>query len=131
MPQMIACLLYTSNASLAGAKYGIFKGDQLIDEYYTDENGQFVTQEYIYGSDCCLLYTSLLRLVDGDIFRDQASHPVPTQNNLLTLIRLFLAHNRRNRFCCQLAFLEKLPHTDCLIVEMCIRDRPLPSVFST
>ena len=39
------------NASLAGAKYGIFKGDQLIDEYYTDENGQFVTQEYICGSD--------------------------------------------------------------------------------
>ena len=39
------------NASLAGAKYGIFKGDQLIDEYYTDENGQFVTQEYICDSD--------------------------------------------------------------------------------
>lgn len=39
------------NASLAGAKYGIFKGEQLIDEYYTDENGQFVTQEYICGSD--------------------------------------------------------------------------------
>lgn len=39
------------NASLAGAKYGIFKGEQLIDEYYTDENGQFTTKEYICDSD--------------------------------------------------------------------------------
>lgn len=39
------------NASLAGAKYGIFKGDQLIDEYYTDGNGQFTTKEYICDSD--------------------------------------------------------------------------------
>ena len=39
------------NASLAGAKYGIFKGEQLIDEYYTDENGQFTTKEYICGAD--------------------------------------------------------------------------------
>ena len=39
------------NASLANAKYGIFKGDQLIDEYYTDENGQFTTKEYICDSD--------------------------------------------------------------------------------
>ena len=39
------------NASLAGAKYGIFKGEQLIDEYYTDENGQFTTREYICGAD--------------------------------------------------------------------------------
>ena len=58
----------------------------------------------------------LLRLVDGDIFRDQASHPVPTQNNLLTLIRLFLAHNRRDRLRSQLAFFKKLSHTDRLIV---------------
>ena len=27
------------DASLAGAKYGIFKGNHLVDEYYTDENG--------------------------------------------------------------------------------------------
>lgn len=39
------------NASLANAKYGIFKGEQLIDEYYTDENGQFTTKEYICDSD--------------------------------------------------------------------------------
>lgn len=35
------------DASLAGAKYGIYKGDQLIDTYFTDENGQFTSKEYI------------------------------------------------------------------------------------
>lgn len=39
------------DASLAGAKYGIFKGDQLVDEYFTDMNGQFTTKEYICGDD--------------------------------------------------------------------------------
>ena len=39
------------DASLAGAKYGIFNGNQLIDEYYTVENGQFVSKEYVCGDD--------------------------------------------------------------------------------
>lgn len=39
------------DASLAGAKYGIFKGDQLIDTYTTDRNGQFTTDFYICDSD--------------------------------------------------------------------------------
>ena len=39
------------DASLAGAKYGVFKGNQLIDKYYTDENGQFVSKEYVCGDD--------------------------------------------------------------------------------
>ena len=39
------------DASLAGAKYGIFKGNQLVDEYFTDENGQFVSKEYVCGDD--------------------------------------------------------------------------------
>lgn len=39
------------DASLAGAKYGIFKGDQLVDEYFTDMNGQFTTKEYICDDD--------------------------------------------------------------------------------
>ncbi len=39
------------DASLAGAKYGIFKGDQLVDEYFTDKNGEFTTKEYICGDD--------------------------------------------------------------------------------
>lgn len=39
------------NASLAGAVYGIFKGEQLIDTYTTDRNGQFTTDYYVCGDD--------------------------------------------------------------------------------
>ena len=39
------------NASLAGAVYGIYKGDQLIDTYATDANGQFVTAYYVCDDD--------------------------------------------------------------------------------
>ncbi len=42
------------NASLAGAKYGIYKGNQLIDTYTTDANGQFTTKYYICGNDWSL-----------------------------------------------------------------------------
>ena len=37
------------DASLAGAAYGIYKGDQLVDTYYTDEAGQFTTGYYVCG----------------------------------------------------------------------------------
>lgn len=39
------------DASLAGAKYGIYKGNQLIDTYTTYANGQFTTKYYICGDD--------------------------------------------------------------------------------
>lgn len=39
------------NASLSGAVYGIYKGDQLIDRYTTDNNGRFTTTDYICGND--------------------------------------------------------------------------------
>ena len=39
------------DASLAGAVYGIYKGEELIDTYTTDENGQFTTKYYICGYD--------------------------------------------------------------------------------
>lgn len=39
------------NASLAGAVYGVFKGEQLIDTYTTDRNGQFTTDYYVCGDD--------------------------------------------------------------------------------
>lgn len=42
------------DASLAGAVYGIYKGEQLIDTYTTDKNGQFVTKYYICGNDWSL-----------------------------------------------------------------------------
>lgn len=37
------------DASLSGAAYGIYKGDQLVDTYYTDEAGQFTTGYYVCG----------------------------------------------------------------------------------
>ncbi|WP_294449570.1 SpaA isopeptide-forming pilin-related protein [uncultured Gemmiger sp.] len=39
------------NASLAGAVYGVYQGDQLIDTYTTGENGQFTTSYYVCGDD--------------------------------------------------------------------------------
>ena len=39
------------DASLAGAVYGIYKGEELIDSYTTDKNGQFTTDYYVCDSD--------------------------------------------------------------------------------
>ena len=69
------------NASLAGAKYGIFKGEQLIDEYYTDENGQFTTKEYICDSDWTIreITPSLGYLLDPTV------HKVGAEPELYTI----------------------------------------------
>ena len=42
------------DATLEGAEYGIYKGDQLIDTYTTDANGQFTTDYYVCDSDWTL-----------------------------------------------------------------------------
>lgn len=39
------------DASLAGATYGIYKGDTLVDSYTTDSAGSFVTKYYICDTD--------------------------------------------------------------------------------
>ena len=39
------------DASLAGAVYGIYKGEELIDTYTTDGNGQFISKYYICDDD--------------------------------------------------------------------------------
>ncbi len=39
------------DATLAGAVYGIYKGDQLVDTYTTDANGQFTTKYYVCSDD--------------------------------------------------------------------------------
>lgn len=39
------------DASLAGATYGIYDGDTLIDTYTTDTNGQFTTSYYVCGDN--------------------------------------------------------------------------------
>lgn len=42
------------NASLAGAVYGIYNGDELVDSYTTDADGQFITQYYPCGDNWSL-----------------------------------------------------------------------------
>lgn len=42
------------DASLAGATYGLFKGDELIDTYVTDSNASFTTEYYICDTDWTL-----------------------------------------------------------------------------
>lgn len=39
------------DAKLSGAKYGIYKGNQLIDTYTTDENASFTTKYYVCDTD--------------------------------------------------------------------------------
>ena len=39
------------DGSLAGAVYGVYKGDELVDTYTTDENGYFKTKEYVCGDN--------------------------------------------------------------------------------
>ena len=39
------------DGSLTGAVYGIYKGDELVDTYTTDENGYFKTKEYVCGDN--------------------------------------------------------------------------------
>lgn len=58
------------DASLAGAAYGIYKGDQLVDTYYTDENGQFTTGYYVCGDDWTIREISPSEgyLLDGTVY---------------------------------------------------------------
>ena len=39
------------DAILAGAVYGVFKGEELVDTYITNESGQFTTTDYVCGDD--------------------------------------------------------------------------------
>ena len=58
------------DASLTGAAYGIFKGQQLVDTYYTDEYGQFTTSYYVCGDDWTIreLSPSEGYLLDGTVY---------------------------------------------------------------
>ena len=39
------------DATLGGAVYGVFKGEELVDTYTTNESGQFTTTDYVCGDD--------------------------------------------------------------------------------
>ena len=66
---------------MAGAVYGIYKGEELIDTYTTDENGQFTTKYYICGDDWSVREISPSEgyLLDGTI------HHVGAEPELYTI----------------------------------------------
>ena len=39
------------DATLAGAVYGVYRDEELVDTYTTDESGQFTTTDYVCGND--------------------------------------------------------------------------------
>ena len=39
------------DATLAGAVYGVYRGEELVDTYTTNESGQFPTTDYVCGDD--------------------------------------------------------------------------------
>ena len=76
------------NASLAGAVYGIYKGEALVDEYTTDANGQFTTQYYICGDDWTVreIAPSEGYLLDSAVYHVGASSQLYTiEHNTLAL----------------------------------------------
>lgn len=59
------------DAKLSGAKYGIYKGDQLIDTYFTDSNASFSTKYYICDTDWTIreIESSEGYLVNDEIYK--------------------------------------------------------------
>ena len=58
----------------------------------------------------------VLRLADGNILGDQASHLVPSQDDLFPLVGLFFTHNGGHHLWRELALRKELPHTDGLVM---------------
>ena len=71
------------DASLAGATYGIYKGDQLVDTYVTDKNGQFTTSYYVCGDDWSI---KEIKPSEGYLL-DNASYHVGAEAKLYTVER--------------------------------------------
>ena len=59
------------DAKLSGAKYGIYKGNQLIDTYTTDENASFTTKYYVCDTDWTIreLESSEGYLINDEIYK--------------------------------------------------------------
>lgn len=59
------------DAKLSGAKYGIYKGNQLIDTYTTDENASFTTKYYACDTDWTIreLESSEGYLINDEIYK--------------------------------------------------------------
>lgn len=59
------------DAKLSGAKYGIYKGNQLIDTYTTDENASFTTKYYVCDTDWTIreIESSEGYLVNDEVYK--------------------------------------------------------------
>lgn len=63
--------LAQGDAKLSGAKYGIYKGEQLIDTYFTDDNASFTTKYYICDTDWTIreIESSEGYLVNDEVYK--------------------------------------------------------------
>lgn len=76
------------NASLAGAVYGIYNGDELIDTYVTDKNGSFTTHEFECGDNWTIkeLTPSEGYLLDSTVYEVGAEEKKYTiENNAISM----------------------------------------------
>ena len=69
------------DATLAGAVYGIYKGEELTDTYTTDENGQFTTKYYICDNDWTIREIS----PSEGYLLDSTTHKVGAEAELYTV----------------------------------------------
>ena len=69
------------DTTLAGAVYGIYKGEELIDTYTTDENGQFTTKYYICDNDWTIREIS----PSEGYLLDSTTHKVGAEATLYTV----------------------------------------------
>ncbi len=76
------------DASLAGAVYGIYNGEELIDTYTTDENGSFTTHEFECGENWTIkeLTPSEGYLLDSTVYEVGAEEKKYTiENNAIEM----------------------------------------------
>lgn len=70
-----------ADATLAGAVYGLYKGDELIASYTTDENGQFTTDYYPCGDEW-----SVIELTPSEGYLlDETTYHVGAEAKLYTI----------------------------------------------
>ena len=69
------------DASLAGAVYGVYNGEELIDTYTTDASGSFTTKYYVCGDDW-----SIREITPSEGYLlDETSHHVGAEAKLYTV----------------------------------------------
>lgn len=77
-------------ATLANAKYGVYKGGDLVDVYYTDANGQFTSCEYICDNDWTVreIEPSEGYLLDPTVYKIGASPKLYSLEHNVTSVRV-------------------------------------------